>query len=122
MEARNIEITRGATDLTVIEGLKMPDFAELEKERKEEKREMLAGLRGLADGARRASSSGIVTLHELCEILGVDRSGLRKHIKKRGLPHDYMRAPDATGTWQRQMIFTKEEAEQIIRGYYGKVE
>lgn len=119
METRTIAITRAAPNITMIEGLKLPNFAELEKERKEEKREMLEGLRGLADGVKHASSSGIVTLQELAEVLAVDRSSLRKHIKNNEMPHDYMRAPDAKGTWQRQMVFTKEEAEQIIQAYFS---
>ena len=119
MEAQTIEVTYERTPVDVVEGLNMPDFAELEKERKEEKQEMLEGLRGLADGVRHASSSGIVTLQELCEVLGVDRSSLRKHIKKNEMPHDYMRALDAKGTRQRQMVFTKAEAEIIIQEYFS---
>ena len=119
MEAQTIEVTYERTPVDVVEGLKMPDFAELEKERKEEKREMLEGLRGLADGAKRASSSGIVTIRELCEVLDVDRSWLGKYIKKNDLPHDHMRVPDSAGKRQRQMVFTKTEAEIIIQAYFS---
>ena len=119
METRTVAITRAATDITVVEGVVLPDFEQLEREAREEKEQTLEHLRGVAHSARAARTT-YVTLGELAKVVGVDKSNLAKAIKKRGQGYSYGRVPSSP---QNQMIFTKEEAEVIIQGYFsGEVE
>lgn len=115
MEPRNIEVKRAATHITVIEGVKLPDFEQLEREMREERTQTLEHLRDFAHTTQK-SRTAYVTLAEVADIVGIDKSNIRKMVKKKNLPHSYGRMPDCT---QRQMIFTKEEAEAIIQEYFS---
>lgn len=118
MDGRTIEVAQKTPNITVIEGVKLPDFEQLEREMREEKEQMLGHLRDVACAARKARTA-YVTLAEVAEVVGIHKSNIRKMIRKRGLSHSYGRVANSS---QRQMIFTKEEAEAIIQEYYGKVE
>jgi hypothetical protein len=115
METRTVAITRAATGITVVEGVVLPDFEQLEREAREEKEQTLEHLRDVACTAQRARTA-YVTLAEVAEIVGVHKSNVRKMVRKRGLGHSYGRMADSS---QKQMIFTKEEAEVIIQEYFG---
>ena len=97
------------------EWLKLPDFAELEREMREEREQTLSYLHDVACTARKARTA-YVTLAEVAEVVGIHKSNIRKMIRKRELPHSYGRVASSS---QRQMIFTKEEAEVIIQGYFS---
>ena len=119
MGGRTLEITQQTPNITVIEGVTLPDFEQLEREAREEKEQTLEHLRGVAHSARMAQTT-YVTLTEVAKVIGIHKSNIRKMVRKRGLPHSYGRVLSSP---QNQMIFTKEEAEAIIQGYFsGEVE
>jgi len=93
----------------------MPDFAELEREMREEKEQTLSHLRDVACAARKARMI-YVSLGELAEVVGIHKSNLGKMVREKKLPHSYGRVPNSN---QKQIIFTKEEAEAIIQGYFS---
>ena len=115
MDVRTIKVNREAPNITVVEGVKLPDFEELEREMREEKEQTLNHLRDVACAARKARTA-YVTLAEVAEVVGIHKSNIRKMIRKRGLGHSYGRVANSS---QRQMILTKEEAEAIIQEYFS---
>lgn len=115
MEVRTIAITREATDITVVEGVKLPDFEQLEREMREERAQTISHLHDVACTARKARTA-YVTLAEVAKVVGIHKSNIRKMVRKRGLQYSYGRVE---GSAQKQMIFTKEEAEVIIQEYFS---
>lgn len=119
MDGRTLEVTQKTPNITVIEGVTLPDFEQLEREAREEKEQTLEHLRGVAHSARLAQTT-YVTLGELADVVGVHKSSLGKLVRKEKLSHSYGRVPSSP---QNQMLFTKEEAEAIIQDYFsGEVE
>lgn len=115
MDGRTLEVTQETPNITVIEGLKLPDFEQLEREAREEKEQILEHLHDVAWVARQARTA-YVTLGELAEVAGVHKSNVGKLVRKKGLAHSYGRVSASS---QKQMIFTKEEAEAIIQEYFS---
>jgi len=76
--------------------------------------------RRLIDGEM--NSDEFVSLKQLAEALGMDRSAALKYVKKQGFQGVLLRTPDSGG--MRARSYTKEEAERIIalrreQGFFG---
>src|SRR5438034_1052210 len=68
------------------------------------------------------NSDEFVSLKQLADAFGVDRSSARKYILRQGFKGVKRRTPDSGG--MLALSFTKEEAERIIalrrdQGYFG---
>jgi hypothetical protein len=82
--------------------------------------EVLGGMEAIAMGA-----DEFVSLKQLAEALGLDRSNARRYILKQGFKPAKRRTLDSGG--MLALSFTKEEAERIIalrreQGYFGGLE
>lgn len=73
-------------------------------------------LRGVAQDARAFQNA--ITLTELADIMALSKSGVVNYLKRMDAPCNYKYISHGTQR-QKHRIFTKEEAEQIIREYFS---